>query len=408
MYTKPKIIYITCSMPYGSSEEFFIPEVKEMLRQGIEVLIVPRSPQCSLVNLDAEELLIISLPKPLLSVKILISAFCDVLTSLHKWMLILRMLSQDTNILVLLKNLAVLPKSIWLAKLAKKYNCTHIHAQWGLTTATMAMVASKLSGIPWSFTAHRGDIAGNNLLKLKIQSASFVRFISKSGLEMARGICDDELTGQTHIIHMGVTIPLGIGTSISRTVNPVILCPASFLPVKGHKYLLEAIAILQSRGVQCAFQFAGQGILQKGLEKHARDLNITRHVTFLGQVPHNQLLELYQKGKVSVVVLPSIDIGNNEHEGIPVSLMEAMSHGVPCISTTTGGIPELLENEAGILVPPLNSHALADAIEKLLQNDQFYIRMAKNGYLRVIEEFNIEKSIEKLIFLLETTGYVHR
>ena len=82
---------------------------------------------------------------------------------------------------------------------------------------------------------------------------------------------------------------------------------------------------------------------------------------FVGQVSHTQILEMYVANQVRAVVVPSIDLGNNLHEGIPVSLMEAMAHGVPVVSTTTGGIPELLADGAGILVPPENPQALADA-----------------------------------------------
>ena len=87
---------------------------------------------------------------------------------------------------VLAKNLIVYPKALWLARLARKWDADHIHAQWASTTATMAMLAGHISGIPWSCTAHRGDIAENNLLCTKAARASFMRFISASGLRMRK------------------------------------------------------------------------------------------------------------------------------------------------------------------------------------------------------------------------------
>lgn len=397
-----KILYITTVMPYGLGEPFFISEVKAMINQGHNILIVPRSPTHKLINDDAKELVSISLPKPILSLEILAIAFYEVLINPLKFIQIFRMLFSG-NFTTLMKNLAVVPKSLWLSRLAKKLDVHHIHAQWGLTTATMAMIASKLSGIPWSFTAHRGDIAGNNLLEIKMQDASFVRFISKSGLEMARVICNGEIKGQTHIIHMGVQIPSNTEQSKSLSDIPVILCPANLIPVKGHRYLLEALSILQNRGLQCALILAGKGELRKEIEEQANTLNISDHVTFLGQIPHNELLDLYRKHKVSIVVLPSYDMGNNVHEGIPVSLMEAMSYGIPCISTTTGGIPELLENGAGLLVPPKDSHALADAIQKLFQDNGLKNRLAENGYRRILKDFNIDILAEELISLIATS-----
>ena len=407
MNTHLKIIYITGSMPYGSGEEFLIPEVKGMLRQGYDVLVINRSARQGLTNADAKEIVANTIARPLLSLEICAAAWCEVFRKPVQCIRILRGLFSGTNIEVLLKNLAVFPKGLWLARLATNVGAYHIHAQWGSTTATMAMTASKLSGIPWSFTGHRGDIAGNNLLEMKLRNASFVRFISFSGFEMAKAICKGTIKGQVHIIHMGVNIPPITETSSTRPDVPVILCPANLIPVKGHTYLLEAFAILQSRGVQCSLKLAGQGGLRNKLEKQVKTLHLARHVTFLGQVSHDTLLELYRKGRVNIVVLPSIDMGSNQHEGIPVGLMEAMSYGVPCVSTTTGGIPELLGNGAGILVPPRDSLAIADAIEKLLQDDRLRERTAKNGYERVREEFNVEKVVEKMASLMAASGKGH-
>jgi len=395
-----KIIYITVSMPYGAGEQFFIPEVKAMLSHGHDILIVPRSPHLNLINDDAKDLTAVSLPKSLMTPEILVVAFCEALRHPVRCCQIIHTLFTGSNIGVLIKNLVVLPKSLWLANLVKKVGADHIHAQWSSTTATMAMIAGWLSGTPWSFTAHRGDIANNNLLEIKIRKASFNRFISRSGLEMAKDICCRPVKGYAHIIHMGVQMPSVTHSLRPESKGPVILCPANLIPVKGHQYLLEALSILCNRGVKCLLHLAGQGKLRGQLEEQVKTLQITQYVTFLGQIPHDELLKLYREGKISIVVLPSIDRGNNEHEGIPVSLMEAMSYGIPCISTTTGGITELLGNGAGVLVPQKEPLALADAIQELLQDNQLRNKIAENGYSRVRDEFNVEKSVESLISLI--------
>ena len=81
------------------------------------------------------------------------------------------------------------------------------------------------------------------------------------------------------------------------------------------------------------------------------------------------------------------------HEGIPVALVEAMSYGVPVISTTTGGIPELLEGDAGILVPPANPGALADAMGRLIQDAALRARLGQAGRNRVIERHAIDRVV---------------
>ena len=82
------------------------------------------------------------------------------------------LLFRSRNPAILAKNILVFPKGLWLAKVARKWRADHIHAHWGLTTATMAMIASEATGIPWSLTLHRGDIAAANLLSLKTDKAA--------------------------------------------------------------------------------------------------------------------------------------------------------------------------------------------------------------------------------------------
>lgn len=397
-----RIIYLTSSMPCGSGEEFLIAEVKALIDRGCDVVIVPRSARRGLVNKDAEGLLPITIRNPLWSLDVFAAALGEFLKRPVRCLRAIHGLLSGGSIRALVRNLAVLPKSLWLARLSTEIEAHHIHAQWALTTATMAMVAGRLSGIPWSFTAHRGDIADNNLLETKVRNASFVRFVSKSGLKMAKAICDGAVREQAHVIHMGVQIPRAKNQKslLPRPDVPVIVCPANLIPVKGHRYLLDAFAILRDRGEQCSLHLAGEGALRKHLERQVSVLHLGSQVRLLGQIPHDKLLDAYREGKVSIVVLPSVDRGNNEHEGIPVSLIEAMSYGIPCVSTATGGIPELLGDESGLLVPPGDSLALADAIETLLQDDRLRIRMATNGYRKACAEFDVEKVVDKLIDLM--------
>ena len=245
----------------------------------------------------------------------------------------------------------------------------------------MALVASEVSGVPWSLTAHRWDIVENNLLSLKVRKASFTRFVSSSGLRMAqaRGIRDSE---KSVVLHMGVQVP--IDTSEARVPDDcpaIILCPASLYPVKGHRYLLDALAILGQRGLRPCLWLAGGGELREQLQRQADDLGISQG-PLLGHVPHEKVLDLYRCGKVWMVVLPSVDLGDGHHEGIPVALMEAMSYGIPVISTTAGGAPELLSGGAGLLVPPGNPSPLADTIERMLRDPQSRVQYGRAGRTR--------------------------
>ncbi len=282
-----------------------------------------------------------------------------------------------------MKNLLVYPKSLWLAGLARDLKVEHLHVHWAAATATMGMIASELTGIHWSLTAHRWDIVEDNLLLRKISHSAFTRFISRSGLSLAkaRGLTQGE---GTFILGMGVEIPPQRATADTgpRGRPFRILCPASLQPVKGHQYLLDAV---KQSDRKLELWLAGEGRLRKTLEARTRELGLGDSIRFLGQLPHEQLVRLYQGGLVDAVVLPSVDLGNGVHEGIPVSLIEAMAYGVPVISTETGGIPELLKDGAGLSVPPKDASSLALAIEQLAGDPQFAQRISEAGRARVVE-----------------------
>jgi glycosyltransferase involved in cell wall biosynthesis len=119
-------------------------------------------------------------------------------------------------------------------------------------------------------------------------------------------------------------------------------------------------------------------------------------VKFAGHLDHSTLLNLYATGKVDFVILPSL------HEGIPVSLMEAMGYGIPVISTDVGGTSELLCDGAGILVPPKNHKALADATEKLIQLPHLREELSQLGRRRVEEQFAVEYTVSDLVDCIES------
>ena len=246
------------------------------------------------------------------------------------------------------KNLAVYAKGLWLGGVARTWNADHIHAYWISTPATIAMVASIVSETPWSCTAHRADIDLDNLLAEKIKRAGFVRFISKSGWRMAAALgapCDSR---NAAVLHLGVDLPSIDEIPASPGLAGTLLCPANLYPVKGHRYLIEAMSLLRQRQVDCKLLLAGDGGLRQELQAQVRALGLGDAVEFLGQRSHTEILAMYREGRVGAVVLPSVDLGHNLHEGIPVALIEAMSYSIPVIGTRTGGIPELLAGGRGV------------------------------------------------------------
>ena len=293
--------------------------------------------------------------------------------------------------------MAVYAKGLWLGGVARRWQADHIHVHWLSTPATMGLVASIVSQTPWSCTAHRADIDLNNLLAEKLRHASFVRFVSQSGWRMAESLGAPPDPRNAVVMHLGVNLPSQAEIPSSPGPRNTILCPANLYPVKGHRYLIEAVALLCKRGVECKLIMAGGGHLRPDLEAQVRDLGLDDAVQFLGQRSHSEILAMYREGRMGMVVLPSVDLGNNLHEGIPVGLIEAMAYGIPVIGTQTGGIPELLEGGAGLLVPDKDPAALADAIERYICDPLFAAEVGRTGRKRVCESFDVITVVSQLL-----------
>ena len=386
-----RIIYITACLPNGTDEAFIVPEILELKRLGHEVLVVPRSPRGPVVH--GKDVVACACREPLFSLKILRAVSRMALASPAKIAVAVRSAAAGRSVWVALKNLAIVPKAIWLADVAVRWKADHIHCHWAGTTATMTLLASRLSGVPWSLTAHRWDIVENNLLAAKLKNSSFTRFISEDGLRMARAMGIEPDTN-VRVLRMGVELPHE--EEFPEASKPVVLCPARLVQVKGHRFLIEAWQILKNSGIEGELWLAGPGECRQYLESLVKELDLVGSVKFLGAVPHERLLELYRGGSVSIVALASVDLGNGNHEGIPVALIEAMSYGIPVVTTRTGGSAELVTPEVGFLVPPEDPLALANALRRLLQDAALRKQFGAFGRRRVREAHDIAAVVADL------------
>ena len=389
---------MTSSLPHGKKEAFIIPEISEIKRRGHDVLIVPTYPRGEVLHGDVKPLMNDVVSGPLLSIGILGAAVKQVVGNTVAAVKALGCLFKSRSAGVLLRNLAVYPKGLWLGGVARRWNADHVHAHWATVPATMALVAGEVSGVPWSITAHRFDIAEDNLLDAKAKKACFIRAINRRG---AQEIADrvGPATPPATVIHMGVRAPSSVRDlpNNSRGVSRLVV-PANLLEVKGHTYLLQALRILGDRGVDLHLDLAGDGPLREDLLRETNELGLGDRVNFLGLVPHEKLLERLQTGVWDILVLPSIVTGSGEKEGIPVALIEAMSCRVPVVSTATGGIPELFERvDEALLVPPKDPAALAQAIERVAGDPALRERLVELGSRRVEDSFAVEQVTEELV-----------
>lgn len=332
-----RLLFLTSSAPFGKSESFVISEANAIAKLGHEVILVPTLIRKGKPNNFQLHNNIRVLAEPLLSFKFLSPLLCFIVFD-FKLMVKLFLLIRDRNILNSLKNFVVIPKSIWLSNYIKKNPVDHIHAHWLTTPSTLAMLVGEITGIPWSVTGHRGDIVANNSLRNKYEKAKFIRFISESGKRLAASRVE-VLEQKTFVLHLGINLDENNSveclTPQKHSGSFNIVCPANLIPVKGHQFLIDSVLLMKHKNHIKLF-IVGDGELRQELEDRVKALNLQSSIVFFGHVAHSELLSWYRTGEINAVVLPSLDLGNGLHEGIPVSLMEAMAFKIPIISTRTG------------------------------------------------------------------------
>jgi len=167
--------------------------------------------------------------------------------------------------------------------------------------------------------------------------------------------------------------------------DPILGTVSSLAPHKGHLYMIQAAPKILEAFSSTKFLFVGDGVLKEELENQVKNLDITSNVIFTGtrkNIP--ELLNL-----MDIFVLPS-----SSREGLGIAIIEAMAAEKPVVATDIGGIPEVVENgKTGILVPPKNPEALAQAIIELLNNPGKAEEMGRLGRLRIKDTFTTKKMI---------------
>ena len=384
-----RIVYVTQRVPFGTGETFIVPEVEALLAAGHELLIVPHMSKDPVLHDDVAALLprTRALPGIFELAAVLAS---EVVRHPRQSLQTFWGLHRTRPLWRIPLNVLATVEGMWVGRIAKAWGADHIHAHWAYLTATLAMAASGVSGIPWSFTAHRYDIARNNLLAEKLRSARFSRFIARDMLDLARSLVGPDAMARAIVLHMGVSLPPTPSWNTPARQTPIVLCPAQLIPRKGHGYLLDAAATLKARGLAFELWLAGDGPETKAIARRIDTLGLGDSVRLLGIVPHARLLQFYAEGAVDCVVLPSL------HEGLSVAVIEAMGYGVPTVSTRTGGMAELLEGGAGLLVPPTDVAALADALERVLSSRALRAELARAGRRRVEEKFDVNMVAREL------------
>jgi len=288
----------------------------------------------------------------------------------------------------------------YLADLLRRDPVSHLHAHFATAPALLAMFASELTGIPFTFTAHAKDIYVDtqpNLLRKQIERASAVVTVSEYNRHYLRNTISPNSNGKIHCIYNGLDLSdfSFRWPRAADTGRPVILFVARLIPKKGLEDLIRAAAILKRRGRAFEVEIIGSGPLRKPMKVLASQLSVDDCVVFKGAQPQESVSAAYRRA--SIFALPCVVTEEGDRDGIPTVVLEAMASGVPVVSTPVSGIPELIDsNRDGVLVPPNDPHKLADALDSLLTNPQLRDNLARKARAKIESQFRVEHSSSQL------------
>ena len=280
-----------------------------------------------------------------------------------------------------------------------------IYAPWPRGTATAALVASAFSGIPFA-TAARGD----NLepadpdLTFKLREALFIRANNAADKARIEALPDAHAAGKTRLVYNSLTLPFIDQPAFTGFHTPLrLFAIGRFDVTKGFDVLLRACALLRDRGVDFRLTLAGGGGKTLGLGNMGetllalrRELGLEQLVTMPGLVSHDDLPALLHAQDIFLAPCV-IDPVTGMRDGIPNTVIEALSFGLPVIATTVNALPEIVRHEqTGLAVPPGDHVALADAVQRLLASPEEARRLSAAGFQLARDMFSPEANARRL------------
>jgi colanic acid/amylovoran biosynthesis glycosyltransferase len=386
------------------SETFVLNEMIEMERQGVEVEVFPLLRERQEVrHREVEDWVRRARFQPFISPAILGAQLRFIRLHPRRYFRVLAEVLRETagSANFFIGAIGIFPKSVRFALEMQELGVTHVHAHFATHPAVAALIIHRLTGIPFSFTAHGSDLhVERRMLATKLTAARFGVTVSEFNRRVMIAECGDVAEEKVHVIHCGVDSRFFAPVAEPPPGPEVVLvCVASLEEVKGHRFLIAACARLMERGIAFRCDLIGDGPLRSALELQIAEAGLADRVVIHGGRTRDEVREILTRADIAV--LASFPTREGKREGIPVALMEAMSCGLPVVASDLSGIPELVEHGVtGLLVPPGDAAALEAALARLSGNPRLRSRFGGAGRERVLRAFDLEHTTRQLLALI--------
>ena len=263
----------------------------------------------------------------------------------------------------------------------------------------VSLLTHALTGLPFSLTAHAKDVFAQGPSRATwrrlARRSEFIVTVAESNRRHIGELLGDRLRDRVRVLYNGVDLA-AITPQPQRQRAPHaalrLLCVARLVPKKGLTDLLHAAALLRERGLPFRCSIVGDGPERESLEKLRDERGLSDCVQFEGAFGHERVIECLSES--DAVILPCRVTEDGDRDVLPTVLLEAMAAGIPCVSTSVGGIPEIVEpGETGLLVPERDPDALAHALYTLAADPPLARRMGAAGRRRAERLFDRRRSV---------------
>ena len=290
-----------------------------------------------------------------------------------------------------------------LAREARRRGITHLHAHFASASTSVTRLAARIAGIPYTFTAHAKDIFQEDVsaeqLRRKLADAAAVITVSDYNLAYLRDAYGDA-AARVQRLYNGLE-PEQFPYAPPGDRPPLVVSVGRLVEKKGFPDLIDACAVLAGRGRDFRCEIIGSGPDDEALRTQVARRRLSGRVQLLGPRPQSEVIGKVQGA--AVFAAPCVVGADGNRDGLPTVLLEAMALGTPCISTDVTGIPEVVRHgETGLIVPQHHPEALANAIERLLDDAELRVRLAAGARLLIESDFDSHRNAAHLRGVFES------
>lgn len=287
-------------------------------------------------------------------------------------------------------------EAVMLWHWARRERLDHLHVHFATPAAMVGLLFSRMSGIPYSITVHGPDEFYNidkYRLREKFEAASLLVCISDYARSQVMRVLPYAHWHKIRVCRLGVfpaDFPCRPRALPVSGQAAQLLCVGRLCEAKGQALLIQAMALLRARGVDCRLTLVGGGELRAECERLVTELDLSGVVAFTGPLNQDRVREHFVAADLFVLA--------SFAEGVPIVLMEAMALGIPVLSTRITGIPELISDGGnGVLVPAGSVEALADAIAaRLALTPEEHAAQLAAARTQIERRYNLDANIATL------------